>query len=354
VFEQAPELLEVGAAIAVWPNALRVLMKLGVGQSVMDRAGSLKEVRWLNRDGKLFNRIALPTGDVPAIALHRSDLQSTLLHSLPPESLHLGTTFAKFKPAPSTVHLFFADISPISSELLICADGLHSLGREQLLNDGPPVYRGYATWRGVATVDHPALVPHVAMEVYGRGSRFGMGPVGLGRTGWWATFNEPQEFAEEPHEHREKLLKLFGDWCVPVPQLIEATSSEKIVRTVTSDRLPASCWGKERMTLLGDAAHPVTPNLGQGGCLAIEDAAVLARCISKYSNSAQALRRYEDLRRGRTSRIARYSSLYGKIGQWESEAAVRSRNLVLAAVPQSIGKRLLRLVFDYDAYKVEV
>ena len=181
VFEQAPALLEVGAAIAVWPNAMRVLARLGVAGAVIERAGQLEEARWLNRDGKLFNRIALPVRDAPAVALHRADLQGALLRALPPGSVHLGRRFGGFEQGPDGVRALFADGAPVSCEALICADGLHSRAREQLLGDGPPVYRGYATWRGVAAVEHAALAPHAATEVYGRGSRSGSG-----RSAWGA------------------------------------------------------------------------------------------------------------------------------------------------------------------------
>lgn len=118
------------------------------------------------------------------------------------------------------------------------------------------------------------------------------------------------------------------------------------------------------MTLLGDAIHPLTPNLGQGGCLAIEDAAVLARCLTKYASNAQngndpgatqaALRRFETLRYSRTATVARFSRLYGVVGQWESPSAVRVRGALLSTVPASLVQSLLRWVFDYDAYGVSI
>lgn len=354
VFEQAPALLEVGAAIAVWPNAMRVLTRLGVAGAVIERAGQIKQARWLRRDGKLFKRIALPVGDAPAVALHRADLQGALLRALPPDCVHLGKRFEGFDEGPDGVRALFDGGASVSCDVLICADGLHSRAREQLLGDVPPVYRGYATWRAVTAVEHAALPAYTATEVYGHGRRFGVGPVGLGRTGWWATFNEPEGAAEAPDEHRQKLLRLFGDWCAPVPELIRATPNESILRNATCDRPPAGRWGEGRVTLLGDAAHPVTPNLGQGGCLAIEDAAVLARCLAEYADANHALRSYEARRRVRAARIARYSSLYGEIGQWQSVWAVRARGAFLSAVPESVGRRLLRLIFDYDAYAVQV
>ena len=120
------------------------------------------------------------------------------------------------------------------------------------------------------------------------------------------------------------------------------------------------------MTLLGDAIHPTTPNLGQGGCLAIEDAAVLARCFNKYGSDARsgdavtrsaisvALRKFESLRFRRTTAIARYSRAYGVVGQWENRWAVQLRESILCLVPQRVIERFLRGIFDYDAYAVSI
>ena len=354
VFEQAPALLEVGAAIAVWPNAMRVLQQLGVGETVRAKGGLLEDARWLDHGGKLYKQFALPDGDATGIALHRADLQGALLRALPPESVHLGKTFERFEPAGEEVRVKFAGGETKVCDLLIAADGLHSLARAQLLGDGAPVYRGYTVWRGIARLEHTALAPRTASEIYGRGQRFGIGPVGMGRTGWWATANEPESAAEAPSEHQKKLLGLFGAWCSPVTELIEATPSETILRNSTYDRPPAARWGEGRATLLGDAAHPMTPNFGQGGCMAIEDAAVLARSLAKYADASVALRAYESHRRARASRVVGYSLRYGAVGQWQSPAAVRLRGGLLSNIPESLLRKLLGLIFDYDAYEAEV
>ena len=355
VFEQAPALLEVGAAIAVWPNAMRALQRLGLGDAVRARAGQLKRARWMSRDGKVLNHFQFPETDAAGVALHRADLQGALLRALPPDSIHLGKTFEGFRQERDEVRASFADGGEVACDAFVAADGLHSRARAQLLCDGAPVYRGYTVWRGITRLEHPALSPDTATEVYGNGRRFGIGPVGLGRTGWWATANEPEGAAETPSAHREKLLKLFDGWCAPVCELVEATPSETILRNSTYDRPAAASWGEGRVTLLGDAAHPMTPNLGQGGCMAIEDAAVLARCLAKYAADAgRALRTYAARRRARTARVTLYSRRYGAVGQWQSPWAVRLRAGLLSSVPESAGRRLLGLIFDYDAYEEEV
>jgi 2-polyprenyl-6-methoxyphenol hydroxylase-like FAD-dependent oxidoreductase len=354
VYERAPELLEVGAAIAVWPNAYRVLERLGLGETLRARAGRIRSVRWLGREGRLYNHFTFPETGAPAVALHRADLQGALLRSLPKESVRLGKTFAGFDEQGGEVRALFEGGAEAACDVLVGADGLHSRVRARLLGDGEPVYRGYTVWRGVARLEHAALTEGAAAEIYGEGRRFGVGPVGLGRTGWWATANEPLAAAESPSEHAPKLLRLFDGWCAPVRELIGATPSEAILRNAAYDRPAAARWGAGRVTMLGDAAHPMTPNLGQGGCVAVEDAAVLARCLAGYGDAEQALRVYESRRRARAERVADYSRRYGAFGQLDGRAAARLRARLLSSVPESAGRRLLSLVFDYDAYRVGV
>jgi 2-polyprenyl-6-methoxyphenol hydroxylase-like FAD-dependent oxidoreductase len=108
------------------------------------------------------------------------------------------------------------------------------------------------------------------------------------------------------------------------------------------------------MTLLGDAIHPTTPNLGQGGCLAMEDAMVLARCLQKYGATEGALRHYERSRYRRTTAVSKYSRYYGSVGQWENIFARGLRKTALALVPAALAQRLIQIVFDYDAMKTFV
>lgn len=354
VYEQAPELLEVGAGIAVWPNAFRALERLGLGDEVLARAGRIERALWLGRDGTTYKRFAFPETGSPAVALRRADLQTVLRGALPADSLRLGETFEGFADGGGEVVARFAGGAEVACDVLVGADGLHSRVRAQVLDASEPVYRGYSVWRGVTRLADSLSSPETAFEVYGEGRRFGVGPLGLGRTGWWATANEPEGTPEPPSEHASKLSKLFDGWCAPVTELIEATPSESILRNAAYDRPAAARWGCGAVTLLGDAVHPMTPNLGQGGCMAVEDAAVLARCLAKYRDARAALRAYESRRRTRAEAVARYSRLYGAFGQLEGRAATRLRARLLSSVPESVGRRLLRMIFDYDAYAVEV
>jgi 2-polyprenyl-6-methoxyphenol hydroxylase-like FAD-dependent oxidoreductase len=351
VFEQAPELLDVGAAIAIWPNAMRILERLQLAEKILERAGEIEEIRWLDQHGQLINRVAIwesrEQRKSPAVALHRADLQSILLHALPPDSIKLGFSLVGYESCDDCISAKFANGHVVRTGFLIGADGIHSDVRSQVLHDEPPIDRGYTVWRGIAPVI-PKLIPAAtAIELHGCGQRFGIGPVGLGRVGWWASANVAPSIA--PHDKQAELLRLFAGWFAPVLELIEATPSASILETRAFDRLSSKKWGGERITLLGDAIHPTTPNLGQGGCLAMEDALVLARCLQKYGATNEALRKYESCRYQRTAAITSYSRYYGTVGQWENILARGLRRTALALAPEAVVRRLMQTVFEYDA-----
>ncbi len=337
VFEQAPELLEVGAAIAIWSNAMRVLERLNLADEILKHAGVVEELCWLDPKGVVINRVSIK-GNTPAVALHRADLQNTLLHALPSAAIHLNHKLVDYKQRDEKMVATFANGNSIEADFLVGADGIHSRVRSQFLNDGDPVDRGYAVWRGTSAITLAALSPTAGFELHGRGQRFGIGPVGTGRTGWWASANSSSD----------DLLRLFAGWWAPVRELIEATPPSSILKTRVSDRPASRSWGAGRLTLLGDAIHPTTPNLGQGGCLAMEDALVLARCFEKYGAGEEALRRYERCRHQRTTAITRYSRYYGAVGQWENVFARALRRTGLALIPESVARALMNIVFDYD------
>lgn len=358
VFEQAPQLLEVGAAIAVWPNAMRILERLGLGKEILLHAGAIEQVRWLDSKGKLINSTRFPKSETPAVALHRADLQNVLWQALPSPTIHLGKVFQSFAEESNELHARFADGATVDCDLLIGCDGLHSHVRTQIVDHSFPVFRGYTVWRGTTETVPRELSSTTAIEIQGRGQRFGIGPVGMNKIGWWASANGPRGPSDHVESHVPdqvpELLALFAGWYAPVLELISGTPSTSIVTTAAFDRPAAKKWGAGRATLLGDAVHPTTPNLGQGGCLAIEDAVILARCLNKYGPGAAALRSYEKLRYARTKAVCGYSRIYGSIGQWENPWATRVRATALSLLPQAITQRLLRLIFDYDAYGVSV
>jgi 2-polyprenyl-6-methoxyphenol hydroxylase-like FAD-dependent oxidoreductase len=373
IFEQAPLLLEVGAAIALWSNAMRVLRALNLEDQVLQKAGVIEQIKWVDQHGRLINSVKLRSGqdsDVPCVALHRADLQRILLDALPAELVHLGNTLIDYKTGDKSVTATFSNGNVFESDLLIGADGIHSRVRSELINDAAPIYRGYTVWRGISNIVPGSLPKATAIEIQGKGRRFGIGPVGLGKIGWWAAANAANtsttvierspptrwkqgERAVPVQDVQRELLRMFDGWFRPILQLIEATPNSSILKTGAFDRPASAAWSSGPITLLGDAIHPTTPNLGQGGCLAIEDAMILARCLHGFE-AYEAFKKYERLRRNRTNKIARYSRLYGNVGQWERVIARGVRRSVLSLVPEAVARRLMDLVFAYDAKMIEL
>lgn len=345
VFEQAPELLEVGSAIAIWSNAMRVLEHLQLAEKLFAHAGVVEALCWMDQTGFLLNRVSIADCKTPSVALHRSDLQRTLRQALPEASIHLGHTLVAHQQQGDKMIATFANGNCVESDFLIGADGVHSRVRAQFIKDGEPLQRGYMIWRGTSPITPSVIPPATGMELYGRGKRFGIGPVGLGRTGWWAAANT---------DYADQLTDLFAGWYAPVLELIEATPPSTILKTMATDREPNKRWGTGRMTLLGDAIHPTTPNLGQGGCQAMEDALVLTRCFEKYGASEVALRNYEQLRHQRTAILTKISRYYGRTGQLENIWARALRRMSLSLAPEPLAQRLMQIVFDYDATKIRV
>ena len=372
VYEQAPLLSDVGAAIALWPNAMRVLSYLGLADQILELSGQMDEVCWLDQTGHLINRVKILEATKPdssAIALHRADLQSTLLKAIPPHSIHLAHSLINFEQTDNQVVAHFANGQSLTADILIGADGIHSHVCSQVLNATEPIYRGYTVWRGVSPVSFTSIPTRTAIELHGQGQRFGIGPVGGGKIGWWASMNaantnlkanerrgDQQTFRkgeaflpDRRHDTQRELLRLFDGWHRPVIQLIESTNSSSILKTGAFDRRPSKRWGDGRVTLLGDAIHPMTPNFGQGGCMAIEDAMILARCFRDAGSDQRTLRRYESLRYKRTTRVTRYSRIYGSVGQWSNVWARGLRRSMLSLVPESVARGMMQIVFDYDA-----
>ena len=176
-------------------------------------------------------------------------------------------------------------VDTTQAELLIGADGIHSRVREIMLGKIRCNTAGYTAWRGVA----PAPAKEFkAGETWGKGQRFGFVPLNRDRVYWFATANRPENENAHPAERQAELLDKFGGWHYPIRELLETTPTGTILRNDIYDLPPLEAWTVGRVTLLGDAAHAMTPNLGQGACQAIEDGVVLAGCLAKFEDILQA------------------------------------------------------------------
>lgn len=337
VHEQSDDLREVGAGLTLWFNALTALQRLGAADRVMalgsreDRfelrapSGRVLAVTPLAR---ALKRFGLPG----CVCVHRADLLRELACLCRTTRVHLSSRCVGIEQQASRVIARFANGETSQADFLAGADGLYSVVRGQLFGPSEPRYAGYTCWRGVATFD-PAvpLAPHCAFEAWGCGRRFSIHHCGPGRLFWYATHNEPANGTDGSAGRKRDVQELFSSWHEPIPSVIAATS--EILRNDILDRPPIRTWGRGRITLLGDAAHPTTPNLGQGACQALEDAVVLADQLRAKSDVEAALREYENLRQPRTSRIAVESFRVGWISQSENSVLRCLASIAVQSIP---------------------
>lgn len=347
VFEQAPELREVGAGVSLWPNAVRALARLGLDETVRGRHVALREIVVRRASGTPLMRLrGSGLEPEPGVCVHRAHLQQALAARVPANRLELDRRVVGFESRDGGVTLHLQGGEAVPGRLVIGCDGIHSVIRSALHGGGPPRRRGYRIWRGVADLLLDEELLQRSTEWWGPGRRFGILPGEPGRVFWYATHTTSAPPAAGDADPG-RLVRLFADWPAPVRELIEA-SGHAIVRTEAEDRPVPRRWGRGPVTLLGDAAHPMTPNMGQGACTALEDAVVLARCLAEDGAGEAALRRYERLRARRTRWIVRQSRRIGRIAQLRSPLLGAGRDGVMRLLPDRLTEPPQRRLYGYS------
>ena len=348
IFEKKQEFGEVGAAISVFPNALCIMDEIGLLDSILNTSGKFENVYLKTDKGNILSK-STPKSDYPVVCIHRANLHKILLRDINAH-LHIDSGVKKLTNLNNgQVEIIFENGKSSVFDAVIGADGIHSIVRKHIINDGDPIFRGYNIWRGVVKTNFDI---GYASETYGKGQRVGIVPIKDGVYGWWATYNEAFLKDDEPEGTKQKLKRLFGNWHYPIPELIENT--ENILKNSLSDRNPHKGWTIDNITLIGDAAHPTTPNLGQGGCMAIEGAYLLAKCINKYGLSSRAYEIYEKHQFPRSKEIINESLKLGKIGQITNPILIPIRNLFFKIIPSSIAMKMIDKYFSYRVTEIKI
>jgi 2-polyprenyl-6-methoxyphenol hydroxylase-like FAD-dependent oxidoreductase len=336
VFEQASELREVGAGLTFWTDGLDALAALGASEGVLAASSIVRSFEQRNSRGVVlttlpWGKTKTKSGAPAAICVHRRDLLDQLARLVHPDRIHCGHRCTSIQEGALEVTARFANGREEHADILIGADGIHSVIRSALHGDSRPRYAGYTCWRGIAKYHGNALPADAAFEALGSGKRFAIHPVGPCLVFWYATKSTQQAEADGASGRKADVLDCFRDWFPPIQEVIAAT--DDILRNDIIDRKPICGWGKGRVTLLGDAAHPTTPNLGQGACMAMQDAVVLAACL-RLAKGEVGLRSYERKRERPTAAIVNLSWRVGMLGQLRNPFACRIRNAITRLIPR--------------------
>jgi 2-polyprenyl-6-methoxyphenol hydroxylase-like FAD-dependent oxidoreductase len=349
IVERFQEVREVGAGLSLWSNAVNALRELGVEARAVASASVMERIVTRTPAGRViavndFAEISRQAG-APCICLRRAVLQRILLEQLPPDGIRVAARCAGFDDSTALLE----NGERIEADVLVGADGISSVIRDGLQGVQPPRYAGYRCWRGI--VRGEGLLPdHTALLAAGAGSQFGLWPCGAGQFYWFLTANAPQG----TQGTKADAVALCRDWAAPIPEVIAGTPEDAILLNDIVDRPPLRRWGRGRVTLLGDAAHATTPNLGQGACQALEDAVVLADCLRGIRPVEAALREYERLRIPRTAAIVRDSWQTGRFLHFDRPAIEPLRNWAMGtSLSMRLANRMFRTLLVHRLPKLQ-
>lgn len=356
VYEQAERLMEVGAGVQVAPNATRLLHRLGLGEhlgAVAVAPEAIEMRRW--DDGRLLQQTTLGSQcevrfGAPYLAVHRADLHGALLSLVPPDRVHLDARLDTVTQDAGAARLHLAGGTTVDADLVVGADGIHSVCREQIVTDTPR-YSGQTIYRGLVPADRvPYLLTNPRVQLwFGPDQHLVCYPVSAGRQVSFGATVPASDWREESWSARGDATQLavaYAGWHPDVARLIKA--ADGVSRWALHDRDGIDRLSAGRVTLIGDAAHPMLPFQAQGANQAIEDAAVLAACLAGAGPDGldEALRRYAELRLPRTTRIQQQSRANAETFHLVDGDAQRRRD---TSARRSSGLDQHAWLFGYDA-----
>ncbi len=330
VYERSLALRPIGAGLTLAPNGLNSLdaIQQGIVELLKHSGSQMNTITLKRSSGEMIASkqiTVMQQYGQPLLNIQWSRLQAILASALPPNIIHLDHRCVGFEQNDNGIKIYFHNREALQPDLLIGADGINSVVRQTLIADGVPNYAGRMSWRAVIQYDHELLSPNSSTLITApNGKNFLLVDVGNGYTFWSAGVLLPSNLHQGATNSKTRVQEQFADWAEPVGAIIEATPTDDIVERPICDRLPLQRWSKGRATLLGDAAHPVVPSLGQGANMAFEDAYELAECLSSVPNIEMALNAYENNRIPRTEVIYNRSASQGHSSyQQDSETALR-------------------------------
>lgn len=349
VYERFPAVLPAGSGLTIAPNALKALERIGLANEIIQQGQICRSgMSILSEKGTLLSELNDLDYGFPMISIHRAQLHRILLNALKPGTVILGKACLNITYEPSKVIVTFEDQSKAIGDYLLAADGIHSVIRKQLFTDQELRYAGYTCWRGVADCWPETQQPDRFTETWGPQGRFGVIPLPDEKTYWYALLNGAAKSRLFANYRLKELLAIFGTYHAPIKQILSSTTDDMVIHNDIYDIAPLPRLTDGRTLLLGDAAHAITPNLGQGACQAIEDGIELARCLQQHLYAQSAFSHFEKIRTKRTSIISMRSLSMGKLAQLENPLLCCLRNGLMRLVPPSIQTKQLDLLYDVN------
>lgn len=346
IFESSAELKPVGAGIILANNAMQVFQKLGI-QDKIEKAGN--KISCMKITDTQLNNISVvdlteyeKKYGIHNIAIHRGELQKILANEIGYNNINLSKRLSRIEKT-ELFKLTFEDNSTIESKLVIGADGIKSVVRNQLFEESTLRNANQKCWRGICEIDLPQKYHNELNEAWGTGKRFGFVKISDQKVYWYALTNSKNIKFDEVN-----LTEMFSEFHSDILKIILATSKEQIIVSEIIDLKPINKWQGENVCLIGDAAHATTPNLGQGACQAIEDAYVLGKLLDTGIAIENTFKEYESLRRKKAHLVVNTSWTVGKLAHIENSLGIWLRNTIMKNLPKFANKKKMDMIFKLN------
>ncbi|MGY2288353.1 FAD-dependent monooxygenase [Pseudomonas sp. SDO528_S397] len=343
VFESAPSLRDTGTGLSIMSNAMAALHSIDAHGPVQQAGQAIRQFFFKKHNGTPIASMPIHAiGEElghPNVNIQRPLLLRALAGQLAAGTLLTGVRCTGYTQRPDGVQVTFEDGSTHTADLLIGADGLNSVIREQMLGQTPICSSGYIAWLAVTPLSHAQVTEGYVAHYWGRGKRFGICDVGDGHTYWWGTRNQADPEKAALHSSKQEVLASYSGWAPEVLAAIEATPDSAILKVHARDRDPVEQFCEGHVVLLGDAAHPMLPSLGQGAAQAIEDAVVLAEHLKRTPAIQQALLDYQASRHPRANEVVKAARFMSGVEQAESRFTCWLREWYLRLTPQSTWRK---------------
>ncbi|GFZ86040.1 FAD-dependent oxidoreductase [Nesterenkonia alkaliphila] len=326
LFEKDSELRTAGVGLNIWPNGVRVLKGLGLGEEFLSFAAAMKRWWALDSDGTLTSDVDVSGWDqllgAPITGARRRRLNAMLAEALGYDTIQFNTTAVSYEQDTDSVTVHFDDGTSATGDLLLGADGVGSKIRNHMLG-GPPEFtdEGITRWRGVFATAEAGVPADVQADVYGAEGHFGWIPIDATHAYWYGSLGSLSTF--------EEFRGVYNTWTgTPVPKIIEVSEPESIIgRELTHYKNHLPRWADGRVTLLGDSAHPMYPGMAQGANQALIDGQVLAGKLDEHMEVPRALQAFEAERMHEANTMVEYSRLHFSWEKTRAEYRTAGSNL---------------------------
>ncbi|ASK29414.1 monooxygenase [Chryseobacterium sp. T16E-39] len=343
IYESAPEIKPVGSGIMMAMNAMQVFDTLGLREKI-ENAGN--KIRRISITDQSLRPISVTNGEavekkfnLSNVAIHRAELQKVLAEHLGFENIQLSHGLQKIEKKEN-YSLHFENGTELESEIVFGADGIKSKIRSQILKTGTVLNTGQVCWRGLVDYDLPEKYHHEALEIWGKGKRFGFVKMTATKVYWYAVINQ-KNFKPDIN-----LLSAFGEFNSIVLDLIQATDPKDIILNDITYLSPIPKWYSDHLCLIGDAAHATTPNMGQGACQAIEDAYIIGKLLEKDRDYHTIFENFQKIRRKKVDYVVSTSHKVGKISMWEY--GTEFRNFLFRLVPDRFNQKMIEKLIQLE------